>query len=203
MPPFLSPNWPSWTFQPIGVVQSPYLDRIEAPHQAVVSHGTLAGTAVEGVIALSPTLPEACLRDLEGFERLWVVWVFHRSDGTRELLAERPVAITDVWRLRRHRKLHLHPHAAFRPVRGVQTCAVPPLKHDRSPVGHEILRRPLAWRQLIRERVCHAVGHHRPVRQVGCAIDVKLPPRGGRRDGQHHRFGPRCSRGGGFVGGGR
>ncbi len=83
MPPFLSPNWPSWTFQPIGVVQSPYLDRIEAPHQAVVSHGTLAGTAVEGVIALSPTLPEACLRDLEGFERLWVVWVFHRSDGWR------------------------------------------------------------------------------------------------------------------------
>jgi len=62
-------------FTPIGFVRSPHRERIDAPHQA-----NLEG-AGEAVLELDPGLPAEVLQDLEGFERIWLVFVFHRSEG--------------------------------------------------------------------------------------------------------------------------
>jgi tRNA-Thr(GGU) m(6)t(6)A37 methyltransferase TsaA len=69
------------TYQPIGQVHSPYLRRIDAPHQATVVAGTESGHAAEATLELDPALPEETLRDLEGFSRIWVLFAFHRSHG--------------------------------------------------------------------------------------------------------------------------
>ena len=77
---------PSFTFHPIGTVRSPYAQRIDAPHQATVVEGTETGDASEALIELDPELPETVLRDLEGFERIWVVFAFHRSEGWKAMV---------------------------------------------------------------------------------------------------------------------
>lgn len=69
----------TWSFAPIGFIRSPYTQRIDAPHQPTVQPGT--GALDEAVLELDPGLPEETLRDLEGFERIWVVFVLHRSEG--------------------------------------------------------------------------------------------------------------------------
>ena len=69
------------TYQPIGWVHSPYLRRIDAPHQPTVVAGTESGQAAEAILELDPALPEDTLRDLEGFTRIWVLFAFHRSQG--------------------------------------------------------------------------------------------------------------------------
>lgn len=70
-----------FTYRPIGVVRSPYRNRIDAPHQACVVAGTEAGRPAEATLELDPSIPEAALRDLEGFERVWLIFAFHRSEG--------------------------------------------------------------------------------------------------------------------------
>ncbi len=72
---------PAFTFRPIGTVRSPYLKRMDAPHQATVVAGTESGVPAEATLELDPALPETVLRDLEGFERLWLIFVFHASEG--------------------------------------------------------------------------------------------------------------------------
>ena len=72
--------------RPIGYVRSPYAQRIDAPHQATVVEGTSTGSPAEAVIELEPDLPEEALRGLEGFERIWVIFVFHRSQGWAPLV---------------------------------------------------------------------------------------------------------------------
>ena len=72
---------PALTYQPIGWVRSPYLRRIDAPHQATVVAGTESGQAAEAFLELDPAVPEETLRDLDGFARIWVLFVFHRSHG--------------------------------------------------------------------------------------------------------------------------
>lgn len=69
-------NW-----QPIAHVRSPYARRIEAPHQPTVVQGTESGSASDAVIAFVDTIPHAAFRDLVGFERIWLLFVFDRSDG--------------------------------------------------------------------------------------------------------------------------
>jgi len=69
------------TYTPIGHVRSPYTRRIDAPHQGTVVAGTATGSAGEAVLELRPDLPEAVLEGLEGFERIWVIFAFHRSEG--------------------------------------------------------------------------------------------------------------------------
>jgi tRNA-Thr(GGU) m(6)t(6)A37 methyltransferase TsaA len=69
------------TFSPIGVVRSPYRSRMDAPHQSTVVEGTLSGRTEEATLELDAGIPEAALQDLAGFERLWLVFVFHRSEG--------------------------------------------------------------------------------------------------------------------------
>jgi len=74
-----TPNNP--VFPPIAFVRSPYARRIDAPHQATVVEGTESGALAEATIEFVEGLPEAAFRDLAGFERIWLVFVFHRSEG--------------------------------------------------------------------------------------------------------------------------
>lgn len=76
----------AFTFQPIGWVRSPYRHRIEAPHQPTVVSGTESGAPAEAEIELVDTLPLASLRGLEGFDRIWVLFCFHRSEGWAPLV---------------------------------------------------------------------------------------------------------------------
>ncbi len=68
-------------FEPIAFVRSPYARRIDAPHQATVVQGTASGDVAEGVIAFVSGFPPEAYRDLAGFERIWLVFAFHRSEG--------------------------------------------------------------------------------------------------------------------------
>lgn len=70
-----------FTIHPIAHVRSPYARRIDAPHQSTVVQGTETGNAAEAVIEFVAGFPEAAFRDLAGFERIWLLFVFHRSEG--------------------------------------------------------------------------------------------------------------------------
>jgi tRNA-Thr(GGU) m(6)t(6)A37 methyltransferase TsaA len=76
----------TYTYRPIGVVRSPYRNRIDAPHQAPVVAGTEAGAPAEATLELDPSIPEEALRDLVGFERIWLIFAFHRSEGWAPLV---------------------------------------------------------------------------------------------------------------------
>ncbi|MGA2449178.1 MAG: tRNA (N6-threonylcarbamoyladenosine(37)-N6)-methyltransferase TrmO [Polyangiaceae bacterium] len=65
---------PSYTFEPIGIVHSPFAERMQAPRQAPVAEGARA------VIELTAGLGyEWAIEDLGGWEYLWVLFVFHRN----------------------------------------------------------------------------------------------------------------------------
>lgn len=64
------------TVRPIGFVHSPYMEKAEAPRQATASQGA------EGRIAILREYEHA-LSDLEGFERIWVLFWFDRAEGAR------------------------------------------------------------------------------------------------------------------------
>ncbi|GAA0264348.1 tRNA (N6-threonylcarbamoyladenosine(37)-N6)-methyltransferase TrmO [Rhodanobacter caeni] len=66
---------------PIAHALSPYTQRIDAPHQATVVAGTATAMAAEAVIEFVEDFPAAAFRDLIGFERIWLVFAFHRSEG--------------------------------------------------------------------------------------------------------------------------
>ena len=70
-----------YAFMPIAYVRSPYEKRIDAPHQSTVVQGTQSGAAEIAVIEFIADIPHAAYRDLEGFERIWLVYVLHRSEG--------------------------------------------------------------------------------------------------------------------------
>ena len=72
---------PGFCYQPIGFVRSPYTRRLDAPHQATVVAGTGTGNPAEATLELDPELAAEALRDLDGFERIWVIFAFHRSQG--------------------------------------------------------------------------------------------------------------------------
>ncbi len=73
-------------FEPIAYVRSPYARRIDAPHQSTVIEGTESGSMAEAVIEFVPAVPAAAFRDLAGFERIWLIFVFDRSDGWKALV---------------------------------------------------------------------------------------------------------------------
>lgn len=66
---------------PIAFVRSPYSRRIDAPHQPTVIEGTESGATSEALIEFVDGFPTAAFRDLAGFERIWLIFAFHRSDG--------------------------------------------------------------------------------------------------------------------------
>ena len=68
-------------FTPIAYVRSPYANRIDAPHQSTVVQGTVSGDAETATIEFIADIPHVAFRDLEGFARIWLVYVFHRSNG--------------------------------------------------------------------------------------------------------------------------
>ncbi|HMB58179.1 MAG TPA: tRNA (N6-threonylcarbamoyladenosine(37)-N6)-methyltransferase TrmO [Arenimonas sp.] len=70
-----------FAFHPIAHVRSPYARRIDAPHQSTVVAGTESGDVVEAVIEFVADFPAAAFRDLAGFERIWLLFVFDRSEG--------------------------------------------------------------------------------------------------------------------------
>ena len=72
---------PVFACRAIAHVQSPYAQRIDAPHQATVVAGTETGQAAEAWIRFVPGFPPAAYRDLAGFDRIWLVFVFDRSEG--------------------------------------------------------------------------------------------------------------------------
>ena len=61
--------------RPIGFARSPYSEKVEAPRQ-----GTAGGAA--GTIELLPAYQDA-LSDLEGFDRIWLLFWFDRAQGWR------------------------------------------------------------------------------------------------------------------------
>jgi tRNA (adenine37-N6)-methyltransferase len=75
-----------FTYQPIGLVRTPYSRRIDAPHQPTVVAGTETGSPAEATLELDAALPEAVLRDLAGFERIWLIFAFHLSEGWTPLV---------------------------------------------------------------------------------------------------------------------
>jgi tRNA-Thr(GGU) m(6)t(6)A37 methyltransferase TsaA len=68
-------------FGAIAFVRSPYSRRIDAPHQPNIVEGTQTGTSEEALIEFVAGLPATAYRDLEGFERIWLIFTFHRSEG--------------------------------------------------------------------------------------------------------------------------
>ena len=62
------------SFEPIGVVLSPYADASQVPRGLGAQH------QAEGYIQLRDDL-EAGLADIEGFSHLYIIWVFDRSAG--------------------------------------------------------------------------------------------------------------------------
>jgi tRNA-Thr(GGU) m(6)t(6)A37 methyltransferase TsaA len=70
-----------YSYRPIGVIRSPYARRIDAPHQSTVTAGTESGEAATATLELAAWLDEAVVRDLAGFERVWLIFAFHQSEG--------------------------------------------------------------------------------------------------------------------------
>lgn len=70
-----------FSYRPIGILRSPYARRIDAPHQSTVAQGTETGEVALATLELLDWLEESVLQDLGGFERLWLIFALHRSEG--------------------------------------------------------------------------------------------------------------------------
>ena len=58
----------------IGFIRSPFTDTSQIPKGPGASH------TAEGILEIAPELEQG-LTDIDGFSHLFVVWVFHRSEG--------------------------------------------------------------------------------------------------------------------------
>lgn len=77
---------PTLTLEPIGIVRSPLLAKVEAPRQPGVAPAGDAGTpgGVEARIELYPDRSYAdALADLDGWDYIWVLFWFHQNKGWR------------------------------------------------------------------------------------------------------------------------
>lgn len=68
---------PNFSLTEIGIARTPLLHRHDAPFQPGVQPG-----AVEGRIEIHPPFVQG-LEDLDGMERIWLLYVFHRNSGFR------------------------------------------------------------------------------------------------------------------------
>jgi tRNA (adenine37-N6)-methyltransferase len=73
-PAACSPPPITYSFDPIGVVHSPYVERAAAPRQPTAARGVVATIEL-----FSGQGFEDALEDLEGWEYVWVIFVFHRN----------------------------------------------------------------------------------------------------------------------------
>ncbi len=62
--------------RPIGYIRSSYSDTSQVPKGLGTQH------AMEGTLEVLPEFEEG-LQDIEGFSHLFILWVFHRSQGYR------------------------------------------------------------------------------------------------------------------------
>jgi tRNA-Thr(GGU) m(6)t(6)A37 methyltransferase TsaA len=67
---------------PIATMRTPYVETAEIPKGLDARHD------VDGVLELRPEL-EAGLQDIEGFSHLFIIWLFHRTEGF-DLIARPP-----------------------------------------------------------------------------------------------------------------
>lgn len=74
------------TYRPIGIIHSPYARRIDAPHQSTVVEGTESGEPALATLTLADWVDERSLQDLGGFERVWLIFSFHQSEGWRPIV---------------------------------------------------------------------------------------------------------------------
>jgi tRNA (adenine37-N6)-methyltransferase len=72
-----------FTCRSIGLVRTPYNNTKQIPKGFGAKHDA------EGVIEIDPEF-EAGLKDIEGFSHLFVIWLFHRSEGF-ELVGTPPI----------------------------------------------------------------------------------------------------------------
>jgi tRNA-Thr(GGU) m(6)t(6)A37 methyltransferase TsaA len=70
-----------FSYRTIGLLRSPYSRRIDAPHQSTVVEGTETGEYAIATLELQDWLDEKAIQDLDGFDRLWLIYAFHLSDG--------------------------------------------------------------------------------------------------------------------------
>lgn len=70
-----------FTYRPIGTINSPYTRRIDAPHQSTVVEGTESGEPALATLTLADWVDGQALKDLAGFERIWLIFSFHLSKG--------------------------------------------------------------------------------------------------------------------------
>ncbi|MFZ2948157.1 MAG: tRNA (N6-threonylcarbamoyladenosine(37)-N6)-methyltransferase TrmO [Desulfuromonadaceae bacterium] len=68
-------------YRPIGILRSPYSRRIDAPHQSTVVEGTETGELAIATLELADWLDEKVIQDLSGFDRIWLIFAFHLSEG--------------------------------------------------------------------------------------------------------------------------
>ncbi|CAM5603810.1 hypothetical protein RLIN73S_07297 [Rhodanobacter lindaniclasticus] len=67
--------------QAIAFVRSPYGRRMDVAHQPSLVAGSQTQAAADATIAFVADFPAAAYCDLAGFERIWLVFAFHRSEG--------------------------------------------------------------------------------------------------------------------------
>jgi tRNA-Thr(GGU) m(6)t(6)A37 methyltransferase TsaA len=65
-----------FSVRPIGFVRSPFIEKAETPRQAVAE----GAEGVEGRVEVLPE-HEHALSDLEGFDRIWLLFWFHEAHG--------------------------------------------------------------------------------------------------------------------------
>lgn len=70
-----------FSYRPIGILASPYSRRIDAPHQSTVVEGTETGELAMATLELAEWLDEKVIQDLTGFDRIWLIFAFHLSEG--------------------------------------------------------------------------------------------------------------------------
>lgn len=75
----------SWSFEPIGVVQSCFAEKFGTPKQGRISPNSRA------VIKLSEHLDAPAMLDgLQAFSHIWLLWVFHANSNRASLKKVRP-----------------------------------------------------------------------------------------------------------------
>ncbi|MBI5484955.1 MAG: tRNA (N6-threonylcarbamoyladenosine(37)-N6)-methyltransferase TrmO [Deltaproteobacteria bacterium] len=70
-----------FSYRPIGILASPYTRRIDAPHQSTVVQGTETGEVAVATLELAGWLTDKVIQDLSGFDRVWLIFAFHLSEG--------------------------------------------------------------------------------------------------------------------------
>ena len=71
---------------PIGVVESPYLERFGTPRQPTHTELTAGGGRRDGAVVLHDPQLRSALRDLDGFSHCWVIAYMHLNTGWKPLV---------------------------------------------------------------------------------------------------------------------